>query len=805
MIVVLLNCYIADRLRTIQQYNNNLLQSLTVKRLLLTLVALPIVAFAQSATGGIFLDTLGHPHESYIELLRARGVVQGYGYGIFRPDILINRAEFLKILMLAADGSGVFDVGDRNCFQDFRGAEQWFWPHACSAKEKGVIEGYPDGTFRGEQTVILAEALKIAAAAWDAELPAYLQAPPHWYDPYMDLAAARGLFDYFPFNPGHLLTRSEMAYLIVRFGEPIAYVGSPPLSPVSSARSSRSSSRSSGASSECGNGVLESGEQCDDGNTEDGDGCSSICVIVGQPIRHAALRIEQRDLGSVTHAAGSKNITLMAFDAVASRQDTWITDVTVRVASGSATAATNYRLMADLDKDGTVEQVVATASAQSTRLAFPNFQVHIQQGIATHFEIVADLSPNVSSDQIGLSFATDDPGFIAAVGDEDEEDLSGIVLNAEECDQSLCWIRVITAALRIVTVRTVGNLFVTRDSVPVGSHQALAGERSDTLLRLSFYATGEDIRVRSLDIGGVTANAERLELYEVGASTPFATARGLQCAVLTTGHFCTNTDFLITMDVEKRVLVKAVLKSDTEGAVSGETIALTLTASIGTAHAANARGELSGVDLAQNDGDSTAEGEIFVGIASPGVNATITGSTHDIVLSKISSIINDSSDSDDSPVPSGTSTIGSFRFFALQNRNSKNGLNDVELRTLVFTVTASNVEVDTDSFVLFNTLDQSVIASCTANQPTIEIMVTCSDIHQHISSIIDSGGNIGLALRARVTDPQIVEGGSTLQVRLTGLSDRSNLGTIQWHDGSTLLQWVDLPVTTVRSTLYRTR
>lgn len=768
------------------------------------LAALPVVAFAQIAPNGIFLDVLGHPHESYIELLRSRGIVQGYGYGIFRPDILINRAEFLKILMLAANGSEVFDVQDRQCFRDFSGEEQWFWPHACSAKEKGVIEGYPDGTFRGEQTVILAEALKIAAAAWGTELPTYIQKPPNWYDPYMDLGASRGLFDYFPFNPGHLLTRSEMAYIIVRFGEPIAYVGGPPAGS-SSSRSSRSSSITSAVFAECGNGVLEFGEQCDDGNMNENDGCSSICVVVGQPIRHAAIRVEQRDLGSLIQAAGSKNVTLMAFDAVASRQDAWITDVTVRVASGSATAATNYRLMADLDGNGTAEQVVATASAQGARLAFPNFQVRIRQGVATRFEVLADLSPNVSSDRIGLTFATDDAGFIAAVGDEDEEDLSGIVLNADECSVSLCWIRVITAPTRIVTVRTVGNLFVTRDSVPAGSRQILAGERSDTLLRLSLYATGEDIRIRTLDIGGATADTERLELYEVGASTPIAIARGSQCAVLATGHFCSNTEFLIKAETEKIVLVKAVLKSDGEGATGNATVALTLTANTGTAHAVGARGELSGADLGQNDGDTTAEGEIFVGAASPGANALITGSAHDIVFSKISSIISDNHDPDDTPVPTGLSTIGAFRFYAAQNRNSKNGLNDVELRKIVFTVTASNVEVDTDSFALYNTLDQSITVPCTANQPTIEIIVTCTDIHSVISSAIDSGENIGLSLRARVTDPQIVEAGNTLQVRLTGLSDRSNLGTIEWHDGSTLLRWVDLPVTTVRSTLYRTR
>jgi cysteine-rich repeat protein len=33
----------------------------------------------------------------------------------------------------------------------------------------------------------------------------------------------------------------------------------------------------------CGNGVVESGEQCDDGNLADGDGCSSVCTIENAP------------------------------------------------------------------------------------------------------------------------------------------------------------------------------------------------------------------------------------------------------------------------------------------------------------------------------------------------------------------------------------------------------------------------------------------------------------------------------------------------------------------------------------------
>ena len=29
----------------------------------------------------------------------------------------------------------------------------------------------------------------------------------------------------------------------------------------------------------CGDGILANGEECDDDNIEDGDGCSSICTV----------------------------------------------------------------------------------------------------------------------------------------------------------------------------------------------------------------------------------------------------------------------------------------------------------------------------------------------------------------------------------------------------------------------------------------------------------------------------------------------------------------------------------------------
>jgi cysteine-rich repeat protein len=36
----------------------------------------------------------------------------------------------------------------------------------------------------------------------------------------------------------------------------------------------------------CGDGVLDAGEQCDDGNTTDGDGCSATCILEVEPPPH---------------------------------------------------------------------------------------------------------------------------------------------------------------------------------------------------------------------------------------------------------------------------------------------------------------------------------------------------------------------------------------------------------------------------------------------------------------------------------------------------------------------------------------
>ena len=96
--------------------------------------------------------------EEAIQYLFEAGVISGYPDGTFKPENTVNRAELLKILV---GGKGVTpQIADyKNCFPDVE--EDWFAPYVCYAKEQGWVQGYEDGTFKPAQEVNKVEAIKM--------------------------------------------------------------------------------------------------------------------------------------------------------------------------------------------------------------------------------------------------------------------------------------------------------------------------------------------------------------------------------------------------------------------------------------------------------------------------------------------------------------------------------------------------------------------------------------------------------------------------------------------------------------------
>ena len=184
-----------------------------------------------------FWDTRGHWAEGDINKMAARGLIAGYEDGSFRPDNPVTRAELVAFLVRLAGWpvSGQEKPG----FTDGEAIPGWARATVAVARERGLVAGYEDGSFRPGQVVSRVEAAAFFARylditgqgdVKDAKPPAstaYQQPPfsdwdttPDWGRETVARAYAAGLMRgeepglFAPFNP---LTRAEAAAILARF------------------------------------------------------------------------------------------------------------------------------------------------------------------------------------------------------------------------------------------------------------------------------------------------------------------------------------------------------------------------------------------------------------------------------------------------------------------------------------------------------------------------------------------------------------------------------------------------------------
>ncbi|MDH3324735.1 MAG: S-layer homology domain-containing protein [Candidatus Peregrinibacteria bacterium] len=181
-----------------------------------TLIIGAILFFGQTFA---LSDISNHPSKTAINYLVDRGVINGYPDGTYQPEREINRAEFLKILVEA--GVDSFDSYksryEKKCFLDFSGSE-WFAPYICYAKEQGIINGYPDGTFKPANKINLAEASKIIVNTFKV---AKGQSGSNWYETYINGLKNKNYLPGTINNAAELVNRGEMAEMIWRVMEKI--------------------------------------------------------------------------------------------------------------------------------------------------------------------------------------------------------------------------------------------------------------------------------------------------------------------------------------------------------------------------------------------------------------------------------------------------------------------------------------------------------------------------------------------------------------------------------------------------------
>ena len=92
-------------------------------------------------------------YNNAVSTLSNAGIIDGYEDGTFKPDGNITRAEFATIAVRFFEAT--YDGGD--LFSDIAG--HWAQDYINEAANAGIVDGYPDGTFRPQQYITRAEAM----------------------------------------------------------------------------------------------------------------------------------------------------------------------------------------------------------------------------------------------------------------------------------------------------------------------------------------------------------------------------------------------------------------------------------------------------------------------------------------------------------------------------------------------------------------------------------------------------------------------------------------------------------------------
>lgn len=168
---------------------------------------------------------LSHAFCPAIMWLSHRNIIQGYAGGLFKPDRSINRAEALKIILLAFEV--VASSHSELPFSDVP-KESWFYEFVKTAYNNKLVEGYntPEGKiFKPESEVTRAEASKIILSCANIPLIEDCEgvfedsSREHWY--FSCVCTAYKYQMLLPLSPSTIepntpITRAELCHALVR-------------------------------------------------------------------------------------------------------------------------------------------------------------------------------------------------------------------------------------------------------------------------------------------------------------------------------------------------------------------------------------------------------------------------------------------------------------------------------------------------------------------------------------------------------------------------------------------------------------
>jgi hypothetical protein len=127
-----------------------------MKKILSIVLAIALVLGSFSfAFAATPADVAGSDYEEAVNTLMGFGIINGYPDGTYKPGNIVTRAEMAKLLIITL---GYGDLaGGSSSFSDTAG--HWADGYISLATGLNIVIGYPDGTFRPDATVTYDEAI----------------------------------------------------------------------------------------------------------------------------------------------------------------------------------------------------------------------------------------------------------------------------------------------------------------------------------------------------------------------------------------------------------------------------------------------------------------------------------------------------------------------------------------------------------------------------------------------------------------------------------------------------------------------
>ncbi len=184
-----------------------------VQLALLSIVAVFTSATAEAESAAFSDVYASNKHATAINWMTENAIAKGYTDGSFRPDRRVNRAEAVKMIVLAQEKHD--ETCDDSVFSDIPD-NAWFMSYVCSAESlKWLDENDDMQLFRPSDTINVGELSVLLARVYGFDVP---EGEP-WYAPSMRSLASRHIIPDDIEAPGQSVSRAQLAEMLWRLDQ----------------------------------------------------------------------------------------------------------------------------------------------------------------------------------------------------------------------------------------------------------------------------------------------------------------------------------------------------------------------------------------------------------------------------------------------------------------------------------------------------------------------------------------------------------------------------------------------------------